>query len=298
MTAPEDPLDRTIITHIEDLGGAPDKYAYLIFLSGPLMGKMYPLREGAIVLGRGHENEIAVTDSGISRRHCEIRFSKGKAFVRDLGSTNGTFLNGRQVQERELLDGDKVQISTSTIFKYAYQDRAENAFHEELFKMAIIDPLTGAHNKRYFEGRIKEDFSFAIRNNVPLSLVMFDIDHFKKINDTYGHPAGDYVLKQVCDVGRSIIRIEDTLIRYGGEEFLILLKGAGLPGALSVAERLRKGIEEQSFEFEGKKIGVTASLGIATLADRNFTDWENMLKLADTFLYKSKNAGRNRISHS
>jgi len=297
MYSADDPLDRTAITRIEDATTPSNKFAYLIFLSGPLMGKMYPLKEGSIVLGRGHENEISVIEGGISRHHCEVIFSKGKAVVRDLGSTNGTFLNGKRVQEQELIDGDKVQLSNSTIFKYAYQDQTESLLHEELFKMAIIDPLTGAHNKRYFEGRIQEDFSYAMRNNVPLSLVMFDIDHFKRINDTYGHPAGDYVLTQVSAVAKSVIRIEDTLVRYGGEEFVILLKGASLSGALAVAERLRKNIEDHAFHFDAQNISVTASVGVATFAERNFTDWQNLLKLADTLLYKSKNSGRNRVSY-
>src|SRR5262249_54235939 len=160
-------------------------------------------------------------------------------------------------QSTTLSDGDKIQISSSTILKYAYQDKIENIFHNELYKMAVVDALTGAYNRRYFEERIKEEFSYCLRNRVPLSLVMFDIDHFKAINDTYGHPAGDYVLAHVATLTRSIVRGEDLLARFGGEEFMVILKATDAAGALMLGERLRRLIDESHFEFDGHKIHVT-----------------------------------------
>jgi len=296
MADQDNNFEHTIITRLEDLTGPDDKYAYLVFLSGPMMGKMHHLSSGLVVVGRAADIEVPISDPSISRRHCQIEFSNGKTFIRDLGSTNGTFVNGARITEKELRDGDKVQLSTTTIFKYAYQDKAENVFHEEIYKMAVVDALTGAFNKRFFEDRIKEEFAYSLRSHIPLSLVMFDIDHFKKINDTYGHPAGDYVLAQIGAIARSMTRFEDTLARYGGEEFVILLKGSTLQGASLVSERIRKTVEEKAFEFEGQTIRITISIGIATLAERNFSDWEKMLKLADTLLYESKKNGRNRVT--
>src|SRR5579885_808762 len=281
MDSEDDPLEHTLITKVEDFSAGSDKCAYLVFLSGPMMGQMHPLSAGTFVVGRATDNQIPISDPGISRKHGQLDFAGGKTFVRDLGSTNGTFVNGMRVKEKELRDGDKIQLSTTTIFKYAYQDKAENIFHEELYKMAVVDALTGAFNKRYFEDRMKQEFNYSLRSHIPISLVMFDIDHFKRINDTEGHPAGDAVLTQICNICRTIIRSEDTLARYGGEEFVILLKGSDLQGAALVAERIRKAVEDHTFAFEDKALRATISVGIASLVEQNFSDWEKMLKLAD-----------------
>lgn len=289
--------EKTVFTTI-DGENEKDKHFYVIFLSGPLMGKMHLLEEGTITLGRVAEVDIPINDLGISRKHCAIDFYKGHAVLRDLGSTNGTFLNGQRISQADLREGDKIQISSSTILKFDQQDKIENIFHKELYKMAVIDALTGAYNKRYFEERVQEEFSYCFRNKVPLSLVMFDIDHFKNINDTYGHPTGDFVLSRIAALSKTIIRNEDILARYGGEEFIIILKATEAEGALALSERLRRLIEETEFEFEGRKIHVTISVGVTSLMGQNFANWETMLGLADTLLYKSKNAGRNRVSAS
>ncbi len=299
-TAPEEAEsspEKTIITSI-DGDREKDKHFYIIFLSGPLMGKMHLLEEGMITLGRVGEVDIPINDLGISRKHCALLFHQGKAILKDLGSTNGTFLNGKRVAEAELREGDKIQISSSTILKFDQQDKIENIFHKELYKMAVVDALTSAYNKRYFEERIQEEFSYCFRNKVPLSLVMFDLDHFKSVNDTFGHPAGDFVLSRIAGLTKTIIRGEDVLARYGGEEFVVILKATDADGAATLAERLRRLVEESDFDFEGKKIPVTISVGVASLTGQNFANWETMLKLADSLLYKSKNGGRNRVSAS
>lgn len=288
--------DQTVVTAIPDWEKEKEKHAYVVFLSGPLMGKILLLEEKTIVIGRGADVDVPINDLGISRHHLHIGYSKGKTTIKDLGSTNGTYLNGQRIEEAILKDGDKIQVSSSTIMKYAYQDKVENIFHEELYKMAVVDALTGAYNKRYFEERLREEFSYCLRNQVPLSLVMFDIDHFKLVNDTYGHPAGDYILSHTSTLARSIIRNEDLIARFGGEEFMIVLKTTDSAGALMLAERLRRLIDETTFEFEGKKIHVTISIGIATLSGQNIADWEAMIKMADTLLYESKHGGRNRVS--
>jgi diguanylate cyclase (GGDEF)-like protein len=296
--AEQNESEHTIITHINGLSGQPERSAYLIFLSGPMMGKAQALEKGLIVLGRANDLPMTIADSGISRRHCEIDYTGNHTMIRDLGSTNGTFVNGVRITQQELKDGDKIQLSSSTILKYAYQDAAENVFHNEIYKMAVVDALTGAYNKKFFEDRMKEEFSFCQRHQVPLSIVLFDLDHFKKINDTYGHPAGDFVLARIGQVAKAQIRLEDVLARYGGEEFVIILKGSPVPGAVSVAQRLRESVEKEIFEFEGRRIPVTVSVGVVTLAKQEYPDWEQMFRTADTLLYRSKNAGRNRVSHS
>lgn len=287
--------DQTVVTNIPE-GDKKEKHAYIVFLSGPLVGKIHLLEERAVTLGRAADSDIPINDLGISRHHLQIEFKKGKARIKDLGSTNGTYLNGHRIDEGPIEDGDKIQISSSTIFKYAFQDKVENIFHNELYRMAVVDPLTGAYNKRYFEERMNEEFSYCLRNKIPLSLLMIDIDHFKKVNDTHGHPAGDFILSQVAGLAKSILRNEDIFARYGGEEFVAILKATDGPGAKVLAERLRKIVEGMAFEFDGKTIPVTISIGIATLAGKNIPDCEAMIKIADQFLYHSKNAGRNRVS--
>jgi diguanylate cyclase (GGDEF)-like protein len=287
--------EKTMVVSIES-DQPKEKQSYILILSGPLMGKMHLLQEGTVVLGRVNDVDIPINDQGISRKHCAISYKKGQATLKDLGSTNGTYVNGVKTPEAILADGDKIQISSSTIFKFAQQDQIDNVFHEELYKMAVVDALTGAHNKRYFEERMREEFSFAFRNQQPLSLIMFDVDHFKKFNDTYGHPAGDYVLRKISELAKQVVRTEDILCRYGGEEFAVILKATDSEGAAILAERLRKAIEESTFEFEGKVLHVTISIGVATLRGQNIHDWNTLLKLADTLLYKSKNTGRNRVS--
>lgn len=293
----EETHDETVITPIPQLDkDKKEKHAYIVFLSGPLVGKIHLLEEGAIKLGRATEADIPINDLGISRHHLQIENQKGVVRIKDLGSTNGTYLNGLRVQEAELCDGDKIQISSSTIIKFAYQDKVENIFHTELYRMAVVDALTGAYNKRYFEERLREEFTYCLRNNVPLSLLMLDIDYFKEVNDTHGHQAGDFILGHIAALTKSLIRSEDILARYGGEEFAVILKATDPKGGITIAERIRRIIDESIFEFEGKKIHLTVSLGIATLSFKNFGDYEALVKAADQFLYQSKFNGRNRVS--
>ncbi|MBI1908733.1 MAG: GGDEF domain-containing protein [Deltaproteobacteria bacterium] len=289
--------EQTVVTNIPETSGAyKEKQAYIIFLSGPLVGKIHLLEEGNVTLGRGTDVSITIADLGISRHHITLHCKKGVVTVQDMGSTNGTYVNGHKVKEQVLQDGDKIQISSSTIIKFAHQDSIENIFHKELYKMAVVDALTGAYNKRFFEGRLKEEFSYCLRNKVSLSLLMFDIDFFKQINDTHGHRAGDFVLTHISTLTRSIIRQEDIYCRYGGEEFCVLLKGTEETGAAILAERLRRLIEECDFTFDDKIIRVTISIGVTTLKGQNFADSEAMMKLTDTLLYQSKNGGRNRVT--
>ena len=287
--------ESTVITAIPELD-KKDKHAYIVFLSGPLVGKIHLLEEGSVTLGRAVDIDIPINDLGISRHHIQITFLAGQAKLKDLGSTNGTYLNGRKVQESSLKDGDKIQISSSTIIKFAYQDKIENIFHNELYRMAVVDPLTGAYNKRYMEERLKEEFSYCVRNHLPLSFLMLDIDHFKNINDTYGHPAGDYVLSRVAQLANSVVRKEDILSRYGGEEFAAILKATDATGALALAERIRQLVQNTGYQFDTHEIHVTISIGVATLSGKNLGDYEAMIKAADSLLYKSKHDGRNRVS--
>lgn len=290
-------VEHTVVTAIERVEGPGPKRAYILFLSGPLVGKLHMLAQGKTVMGRSREASLVVSDNRVSRQHLEIDVAGDRAIIRDLGSTNGTFVNGQKVAEHRLVDGDKVQISSVTIFKYALQDHTENVFHKELYKMAVTDPVTALYNKRYFLERLKEEFSHARRASAPLALIMIDIDFFKRVNDTHGHLAGDMVLHQVSQVLKGIVRTEDLLCRYGGEEFSVLLRDADAASAAALAERMRAQVAGSAFSFEGTAIPVTISLGVAALTPQQpKPDPDALIQSADQALYASKQGGRNRVT--
>lgn len=294
----KEPAEKTIITQLTKLDDGSEKRAYILFLSGPLVGKLHNLQEGETVVGRAPDADIIINDNRISRHHLKLSLSQGKVNVEDLGSTNGTFVNGKRIAvPLELSDGDKIQISSATIFKFALQDKTENIFHKELYKMAVIDPVTNVYNKRFFVERLKEEFIHAKRRKFNLALLMIDIDHFKNVNDTHGHLAGDMLLHQLAGIVKSMMRTEDLLARYGGEEFVAILRGTAKSGAFNLAERIRLKVEKTPLEFEGKKVPVTISIGVASLDEEaSHATPEELIKHADEKMYFSKENGRNKTT--
>ncbi len=290
--------EHTIVTSIERMGATEaHKNAYILFLTGPLVGKLHMLAEGVTSIGRSSGCTLVIDDSRISRRHVEVRLEKGKAVLHDLGSTNGTFVNGERCAERTLEDGDKVQISSATVFKFALQDHTENVFHKELYKMAVFDAVTNIYNKRYFLERFKEELSHAKRTQRPIALLMIDIDHFKKVNDTHGHLAGDMVLHQVAQMLQKSVRTEDLLARYGGEEMVVLLRGADEANATQLAERMRQTVAATPIPYESVSIPITISIGVAAFGPATPYDTiEAFIQAADACLYTSKQSGRNRVT--
>lgn len=291
-------VEHTIVTSLDDfVEGESEKQAYILFLTGPLVGKMHMLAQGKTSIGRSRDAVLTVNDNRISRLHVEIELNGNQVFVRDLGSTNGTYVNGKRVSELGLEDGDKIQVSSTTVFKFAWQDDTENIFHEELYKMAVVDTVTNIYNKRYLLDRLGEEFSHAKRTDLPLSLIMLDIDHFKSVNDTYGHLAGDMVLTQLARLLKEQKRAEDVLARYGGEEFGVLLRETNTEAAVALAERMRKIIDQETFVFQDQEIPVTISLGVATMTpERQFANEKELIHSADKALYESKEGGRNRVT--
>jgi len=197
--------------------------AYLVVISGPSFGEMYRLKGDRSVLGRGDRTDIRVLDDGVSREHAAVERDGGKMVLVDLESTNGTFCNGARIADRkDLTDGDKISIGASTILKFTYQDQIDEHYQKQLFESALRDGLTSTFNRRYFVDRLHTEMRFALRHDKLLGLLFVDIDHFKKINDTFGHQAGDHVLVEVARVMTETLRAEDVLARYGGEEFAVI----------------------------------------------------------------------------
>lgn len=167
----------------------------------------------------------------------------------------------------------------------------ENA---RLYQLAITDPLTKAYNRQYLYQRLPNEIERARRYADPLSVIAFDVDHFKKLNDGFGHDAGDMVLRKLVDLTRATCREVDDLVRFGGEEFVVLLPKTDLVGAGELAERLRVAVEGGEFAWSGQHLSVTVSLGVTALGQTADTDG-HLLKRADELLYQAKAAGRNCV---
>lgn len=294
----DDPTDQTIITSITKVSTSKQKRAYLFFLSGPLLGKLFPLNDGITIVGRAPDADIVVNDSRISRNHVQITVDGENVTIEDLGSTNGTFVNGQRVKDFLLKGDDKIQISPATIFKFSLADEDEKIAIDELYELGVIDPLTNVYNKRYFIDRLKEEMSHSKRLSLDLSLLILDIDHFKEVNDTYGHLAGDYVLLTLAKILQSMTRHEDIVARYGGEEFAIVLRNTAEEGSTLLAERIRNTIAGTKFHFENKNIALSVSIGIASFNSKiEFNTYEDLVGAADRCLYYSKEHGRNRTTN-
>jgi diguanylate cyclase (GGDEF)-like protein len=277
-------------------GGVKRDRAYLVVLAGASVGEMYKVEGDKTVIGRGQKAQVRLLDDGISREHAQVVIEGNKIFLEDLGSTNGTFCNGLKVDRRELCDGDKILVGSTTILKFTYHDNLDEIFQKQMYESALRDGLTKAFNKKYFTDRLESELTFALRHQSPLVLVMFDIDHFKKVNDTHGHQAGDLVLSELSTLLTSALRAEDVFARYGGEEFAVICRGTDLTQAQIVGERMRKAVESHRFTFEGTHIPVTISVGIAGLPDAAVKDATDLVARADKALYQSKHGGRNRVT--
>jgi diguanylate cyclase (GGDEF)-like protein len=269
--------------------------AYLIVIAGSNVGEMHKLDGEVTVLGRGAEASIRLIDDGISRSHARIRVEGDRVVVEDMGSRNGTFCNGEKTTFHELQDGDKLQLGRTTILKFSYHDHLEENFQKQMLDSALRDGLTQAYNKRYFVDRLDSEIQFARRHQVNLGLILMDLDHFKAINDTHGHLAGDRVLADFAAAMHRSIRHEDVFARYGGEEFAIITRTIDREDVHRFAERLRKQTAGLKIEFEGKSIPLTVSIGIATVPENPARSPEELLQTADDALYQAKHAGRNKV---
>jgi len=283
----------TVISRISDRPATAGSEACLVVIYGLELGKKYNVDRPSTIVGRSTTADIQVDQESVSRNHCELIHTNANIVLRDLGSTNGTYVNDQLVDEYVLRDGDLIKVGRS-IFKFLSGDNIENAYHEEIYRLTTIDGLTQVYNKRYFIETLEREIGRAHRYRRELSLILFDIDHFKKINDSYGHLAGDYVLKHLASIIRSRIRREDILSRYGGEEFAIVLPEIDSHNALQFAEKIRSLVETANFRFEETDIPVTISIGVASLAP-DLYETHPFIRIADDHLYAAKEQGRNRV---
>jgi diguanylate cyclase (GGDEF)-like protein len=271
----------------------PSRHACLVVIYGDELGKKFELDRPSLIVGRSAGADIRVDQETVSRAHAELTSRGSIVRIRDLGSTNGTWVNERRVEEAELDDHDLIKVG-ATIFKFLSGSNLESAYYEEIYRVMTVDGLTGAFNKRFLTETLNREVARSRRYGRELSLVLFDLDRFKDINDAHGHLAGDAVLRAVCQTVASAIREEDVLARYGGEEFAVLLPETDLARALLLAEKLRGLVASGEFTVEGESVPVTVSLGVASLAQDGGTA-EDLLRRADERLYEAKGAGRDCV---
>jgi diguanylate cyclase (GGDEF)-like protein len=267
----------------------------VIYTAEPgLLGKRFVLDRSPLRVGRGTDNHIVLEGDSVSRRHAHFERRGSDWFVVDDGSTNGTYLNEDQVpRDNVLTNGDRIKVGP-TILKFLSGLDAEAKYHEEIYRMTIVDGLTQIHNKRYLFEALDKELIRARRYERELSLVIFDIDFFKGINDQFGHLAGDHVLRELARVVQERIRRDEVFARYGGEEFVIVLPETGLQGALALAENLRQRVESHAFVFQNERIPVAISVGCAQLLKDDRTA-AHLIQRADERLYEAKRGGRNRV---
>jgi diguanylate cyclase (GGDEF)-like protein len=286
---------KTVVTAISKIADRPvDSDAALVVICGPELGRKYDLRSFPVVIGRATTVDVQVDQESISRTHAELRNQGDHVLLVDLGSTNGTFVNDERVEAPYTLrNGDLLKIGR-TIFKFIGGGNIEAQYHEEIYRLTTVDGLTQISNRRYFEDALEREVSRCHRYGRHLSLVMMDLDRFKEVNDSLGHLAGDQVLKRVAQTLREHIRREDTLARWGGEEFALLLPELPGPSARQVAEKLRLLVETQPLGVGKKTVEVTLSLGVSSLGEQ-LTDAPDLIRAADDKLYEAKSLGRNRV---
>jgi diguanylate cyclase (GGDEF)-like protein len=265
-----------------------------IYPTGPIMGTRYPLSTKPVVLGRGKDCDICLTDHSVSRRHACIEPATDGFYAIDLQSTNGTFVNDTPTERVCLHDGDYLRIG-NCIYRFLDGGNLEAEYHEEIYRLTIIDGLTGVHNKRFMLEFVERELMRSARYARPLALVMIDVDFFKTVNDEMGHLCGDYSLRELAACIKPGVRREDLFARFGGEEFALVLVESTRAAAVEVAQRVRERVARHRFVYEGREYRLTVSLGVAsTTGDESLTVPE-LMRQADEKLYQAKRDGRNCV---
>lgn len=279
------------------------KKACLVQYNGTKLGRRYPLAEDVTVVGRSGDVQICITEASVSRQHARFLTVGTTTEIEDLGSSNGTFVNDMRTASRVTLrDGDMIRLGT-ILLKYFAHDNIESMMADKIYRMATIDAGTQIFNKQYLLDSLESEFKFCRTYNRPLSIIYFDLDFFKKVNDTYGHNAGDFILRESANMVKSFTRKDDVLGRFGGEEFVVVLPNTDQKLAAELAERIRQQMENHIFNLETETDGTrkisphkqTISIGVAQV-DSHIQSYEQLLEAADKKLYFSKQNGRNRVT--
>jgi two-component system, cell cycle response regulator len=278
---------------------APPNSAYLIVVAGGIPGTMVRVNDRGTTLGRSADSSFQISDITVSRQHAFLSVDEdGTVYLRDDGSTNGTLVNGKRVtayRPVSLDDGDRIQLGTKVVLKLARLDPNDELFQREMFERTVRDNLTGLYNRAYMVNQIGMLAERSAVQGMGLAVLMLDIDHFKRVNDRYGHLVGDGVLREVAAVIRESTRAEDLVARFGGEEFVVALPISVAHLALDRADRIRTNIAQRRIRTEGQEIQVTASIGLAFGPHGRTRNEMALIMTADEALYQAKSQGRNRV---
>lgn len=266
----------------------------LVILAGPSRGKVLPLDRSSLTLGRSNEADVILDGRGLSRVHARVVLCPEGILVQDLDSTNGVFVNGERQTRAILRPGDQLALGPEVSLKLQRTDHSIRLLLEELYSGSTRDSLTGLANRRQAELRLQEEAAMVRRHGLAVCLTLLDLDHFKGVNDTYGHAAGDLVLQETASRLQAAIRQEDVLARYGGEEFLLILRHTAVSGAQQLMERLLKAISEKPYRLlDDQQLSLSLSAGLALFSQADQLD--HVLQRADQALYKAKQNGRNQF---
>lgn len=268
--------------------------ALLVMLSGLNAGQVFGLDRDEIIIGRSRSAHIRVDDGGVSRKNTKITRSGAGFWVEDLESRNGTFKNGERISRSSLSSGDRLHIGPTCALRFSIVDQAEEELARQLYEASTRDTLTHAYNRRYFMQRLSSEVAFAQRHRTKLATIILDVDHFKRVNDTWGHRAGDEVLRTIAMAMQGAIRTEDVFARYGGEEFAVLVRGNDHRGATAFAERLRQTVSRIEIVLPETSLRVTVSAGVASF-EQGMKSGDELMAIADTRLYRAKESGRNSV---
>ena len=268
----------------------------LTVLTGAAPGTVFTV-DRRLVLGRDESLATRIDDRGVSGQHACIYREQGRFWLADLDSTNGTYVHGRRIDEPYMLrDGDRIELGERTLIRASLQDAREQEASRRMYEAAVLDPLTSVYNRGHLETILVSEFAFAVRHRAPLSVIFVDLDHFTQVNNTYGHQAGDAVLRAVAQVVQKTIRTEDLMARYGGEEFVLVARGIDLNGAIAMAERIRSTVETSPVAVGDRQVAVTASFGVAAYeAATPYATVQELVAAADRAVYRAKSSGRNCV---
>ncbi len=289
------PCHTTVLGYFQEKSAENDDLEpYLVILSGQDQGKQYRLHRQYNTFGRTQDVDLTIADAKISRKHGVFIINQDSIVLEDCQSTNGCFVDGIRIQRLVIEATARIQVG-NTLMKIEYKKASEVESEIELYEAANVDALTNIPNRRAFMIRAQEEFSYCKRNNCHLTIIMCDVDHFKRINDNFGHPAGDQVLKDLANFLHIQMRKEDMLARYGGEEFIMLLRDTAANSASRWAERVREKVEKINFTVQDLIIPATISIGVCSRTGEQMTTLNDVIKEADDALYQAKHNGRNRV---
>jgi diguanylate cyclase (GGDEF)-like protein len=285
---------------IPRLATLSDKRAFLLVLAGPQFGEVFPLAlRRELLVGRARDADIQVREDAVSRRHASLRVEGDGALVTDLGSANGTWVDGKRVPRARVNDGSRIHVGAQTTLKFIWADELDALHQMKLAQRALRDPLTNLYNRRYVDERLGSEIASLHSYGKPLALLLVDIDLFKDVNDEWGHLAGDEALETVASTLRRAVRKDDVLARYGGDEFVVIARETTLDGACALGERIRSAVVRLRSVWKGRELAVTVSVGVTIVKSsealtRRISE-RDLLATADRALYLAKRSGGNRV---